>query len=197
MRRQQRSRGEKSLNIRMLQDTRRETDSDGGRGGRCDFVNKRPGSGLLRMPEQKLIMVVDDEAVVREVLCSYLELHGYRTVSRSDGLSAISCAKENMPDLVFLDIKMPGMDGIKTCNMFKKTLPSSPETGIIIITGYGSPENVEKSFVCGAIDVIKKPFDLEAINKRVNIWFELRSVFYDEFARRLVYRERVMEIFRT
>jgi len=142
------------------------------------------------MSERKLIMVVDDEEVIRDVLCTFLEKKGYEAVALPDGQSAISFVKTNEPDVVLLDIKMPGFDGIKTCRRLRQLLQASPRTGIIIITGYGSPKNIEKSFSSGAIDVIKKPFDLEDVSQRINIWFEVRNI-EDELSRSLLYTEKV------
>ena len=93
-----------------------------------------------------LIMIVDDEEVVREVLCSFLKKMGHQTVALPDGQSAISYAEHNKPDLVLLDIKMPGLSGIETCYKLKRMLQFSPPIGIIIITAYDSYETVEKSY---------------------------------------------------
>ena len=142
------------------------------------------------MSDQRLVMVVDDEEVIRDVLCTFLEKKGYRTVALPDGQSAISFAAREKPDVVLLDIKMPGLNGVKTCRRLKEMLQSSPSTGIIIITGYGSRSNVEKSFSSGAVDVIKKPFDLDDVDQRINIWFEVRNI-EDELSRLLLYTEKV------
>ncbi len=141
-------------------------------------TGRYPESKRLKgvVSESKLIMVVDDEAVIIDVLCSFLEKRGYKTFAIKDGQSAVSCAEKKKPDLVFLDIKMPGLNGIETCNRLKQTLQSSITTGIFMITGYYTRENVEKSYSAGAADVIKKPFDLEDINRRINKWFDLINV---------------------
>ena len=140
-----------------------------------DGVNKKFKMAMESKP--RLIMVVDDEDVVREVLCSYLKKKGYETVALPDGQTAISYAKNRKPDLVLLDIKMPGLNGIETCARLRQLSHQSyPNTGIIVITGYDSTENVGKSYSSGAIDVIKKPFDLEDIDQRINAWFEVRNI---------------------
>ncbi|HDH50125.1 MAG TPA: response regulator [Nitrospirae bacterium] len=139
----------------------------------------------------KMIMIVDDEAVVRDVLCSFLELKGYKTVAKSNGQSAISYAEKKKPDVVLLDIKMPGMNGIETCSRLKQVLPSSPGTGIIMITGHDSKGNLENAYSSGAIDFVKKPFDLEDVNQRIRIWYEVRNI-EDELSRLTKYSEKVM-----
>ncbi len=144
----------------------------------------------MMSPKLETIMIVDDEEVIRDVLSTYLEKKGHKTVTLEDGLSAVDYAKKEKPDLVLLDIRMPGLDGIETCHTLRRMLPSSPHTGIMIITGHGSPVNIERAFNSGAVDVIKKPFDLEDINKRINIWFEVRDID-DELSRSLTYTEKV------
>ncbi len=142
------------------------------------------------MSHPKLIMIVDDEEVIRDVLSSFLMKKGYETIPVEDGLSAVKNAKERKPDLILLDIKMPGINGLETCQMLKQTLQTNPPTGIIVVTGYDSDENIDKSYSSGAIDVIRKPFDLDDINRRVKIWFDVRDV-EDEFGRVLAYSERI------
>ncbi|GBE39589.1 MAG TPA: response regulator [Nitrospirae bacterium] len=142
------------------------------------------------MPGPKLIMVVDDEAAVRDVLCFFLELKGYKTVARSNGQSAISYAEKKKPDVVLLDIKMPGMNGIETCSRLKQVLPSSPGTGIIMITGHDSKGNLENAYSSGAIDFVRKPFELEDVHRRINTWFEVRNI-ESRMVRSLVYSAKV------
>ncbi|HDK16627.1 MAG TPA: response regulator [Nitrospirae bacterium] len=134
---------------------------------------------LTELPERstsQTVMVVDDERVVRDVLCMFLERKGYKTVALKDGHSAISMAGKQKPDVIFLDMKMPGLDGIKTCRRLKRVLRSSPGTGIIMITGYDPGMDLESLHASGAIDVISKPFDLKDISGRINIWFEVRDI---------------------
>ncbi len=124
----------------------------------------------------KLIMVVDDKKVVRDVLCIFFEKKGYRTLAFSDGQSAITSAGKEKPDVVLMDIKMPGLDGITACQRLRQMWHSSPYTGIMMITGHDSRRNMDKAFSSGAIDVIKKPFDLEDIDSRIDTWFQVRKI---------------------
>ncbi len=142
------------------------------------------------MAKSRLIMIVDDEKVIRDVLSSFLEKKGHQTVALPDGQSAISYAKHKKPALVLLDIKMPGLNGIETCSRLRQVSPFTPKPGIIIITGYDSRENIEKSYSSGAIDVIRKPLDMEDVNNRISTWFDL-SMFEDELMRVLVYAEKI------
>ena len=135
-------------------------------------------------------MIVDDEEVVRDVLSSFLIRKGFETILVEDGLSAVKYAEKRKPDLILMDIKMPGINGLETCQMLNQMLQTNPPTGVIIVTGYDSDENIEKSYSLGAIDVIRKPFDLDDINRRVKIWFDVRNV-EDAFGRTLAYSERI------
>ena len=137
-----------------------------------------------------LIMIVDDDEAVRDVLCSFLEKKGYQTMAVPDGQSSISDAEHNKPDLVLLDIKMPGLSGIETCYRLKQMFQSSPPTGVIIITAYDSYENVEKAYSLGAIDLIKKPFDLSDVNQRINAWFDVRNI-ENEVVQMRLYSEKI------
>ncbi len=142
------------------------------------------------MSKPMLILVVDDDEVVRDVLCSFLKKMGHLTVGLPDGQSAISYAEQNKPDLVLLDIKMPGLSGIETCYKLKRMLQFSPPMGIIIITAYDSYENLEKSNWLGAIDLIKKPFDLSDVNQRINAWYDVRNI-ENEVVRMRLYSEKI------
>ncbi len=144
------------------------------------------------MSKQKMVMVVDDEELVRDVLCSSLKYKGYKTVPIDNGRSAISFAEKNKPDIILMDIRMPGLNGIETCSRLKKMLKSAPTTGIIMITGYDAIENLENAYRSGAIDLIRKPFDMEDINRRINIWFNVRDI-KDDLSRLLTYSEKVMK----
>ncbi|HDK81861.1 MAG TPA: response regulator, partial [Nitrospirae bacterium] len=139
-------------------------------------LNQKDRSG------SKHILIVDDDEAVRDVLCSFLEKRGFTTAAVRDGKSAISFAATHVLDLIFLDIKMPGLDGIETCKklMLKRrkelALKLFPNTGIIIMTGYEFQEKENDPYLTGAIDVIRKPFDLKDVYLRVKTWFDLESI---------------------
>ncbi len=142
------------------------------------------------MSESKQIMVVDDEEIIRDMLCSFLQKEGYKTVAMNTGENAISYAEKNKPDLVLLDIKMPGLNGFETCYILNLIPPISPRTGVMIISGYASPGNVEESLNKGAIDVIKKPFDLDDVRYRISTWFDKCSI-EDDVLRLKEYTKKV------
>jgi DNA-binding response OmpR family regulator len=101
------------------------------------------------------IMIVDDEAVVHELLTHYLEREGFEVISVYSG----SCALEKMvsckPDLILLDILLPGLDGLEVCHEIRK----KSDVPVIFITSRNAPHEVAFGLVIGGDNYIKKPFD--------------------------------------
>lgn len=104
------------------------------------------------------ILVVDDELIVRESLIGWLKKGGYDVDSASSGAEALERLKEKEYDLVFIDIKMPDMNGI---DVLKNLKESSPNTLVIMITAYGSVETAVEAMKLGASDYLMKPFEPE------------------------------------
>lgn len=107
-----------------------------------------------------VILVVDDEEGIRETLSEILEDEGYQVVSASTGEEAINIFKMESPDLVFLDIWLPGMDGIETLREIKNLRKDVP---VIMISGHGTIEIAIKAVQMGACDFIEKPLSLDRI----------------------------------
>lgn len=109
------------------------------------------------MEEKKIeVLVVDDEADFREVMTFWLESKGYSTVVATDGKTAIEVVKEKKPDIVFMDLRMPVMDGIeatKRIREFDKDLP------IIIISAYVDDPKIKEATPYGVSGVFYKGKD--------------------------------------
>jgi DNA-binding response OmpR family regulator len=106
------------------------------------------------------ILVVDDEKDVGELVQSFLEGHGYQVVTASSAQRAFELVNLEKPDLVFLDVVMPGMDGIQCLKEIRKI---NPDTIVIMVSGLHD-ENVAKEAIrYGAYDYLTKPFDLQFI----------------------------------
>jgi DNA-binding NtrC family response regulator len=117
-------------------------------------------------PEASLrILIVDDEMVVRETLTAMVKHFGHATDCASDGLSAQEIMKGNDYDVVFLDIRMPGLDGITLLQWCKEKDMTSQ---IIIMTGHGEEETREKALRYGAFAFLNKPFKLDEISQLIN-----------------------------
>lgn len=110
------------------------------------------------------ILVVDDEPAITELLSRSLRDEGYRVFTMDRGEGAVATVREEKPEVVLLDIKMPGMDGIETLSQIREF---NKESSIIILTAYGSMDTVIEAMKLGAYDYITKPFDLEKLKSLI------------------------------
>ncbi len=112
-----------------------------------------------------LILIVDDEATILQSLSGILSDEGYETLTASNGYEALKIIEEESPDLVLLDIWMPGMDGIETLREIKRT---NPFLQVIIISGHGTIETAVKATKLGGYDFIEKPLSIETVVVTIN-----------------------------
>lgn len=109
------------------------------------------------------VLVVDDDAHIRELVRLYLEDEGIEVVQKGNGAEALEYAENHSPDLVVLDIMMPGMDGWDLCAKLRE-LGDMP---ILMITAKGEPADRIKGFKLGTDDYLAKPFDPMELMLRV------------------------------
>jgi len=109
---------------------------------------------LSSFTKLKSILVIDDEAIVRESMAIYLEDSGYNVIQASDGKQGIALFCEFQPDLVLCDLRMPEMDGM---TVLAKISVLAPETPIIIVSGAGQINDVVEALRLGALDYLVKP----------------------------------------
>ncbi len=114
------------------------------------------------------ILVVDDEPEITEIIEAFLENAGYNVRVENQPHNAIQLARELKPDLILLDIMMPGTDGYHICNQIKED-PDMSETPVIFLTGKDTKDDQGKSFQVGGDMFIKKPFSCERLLEIVNI----------------------------
>lgn len=105
-----------------------------------------------------LILIVDDQEDIRRSLTGILEDEGYQVLTADNGSDAIEMAREEVPDLVLLDIWMPGLDGIQTLERLKNLLP---DLTVVMMSGHGTIETAVKATKLGAYDFVEKPFSLD------------------------------------
>ncbi len=106
------------------------------------------------------ILVVDDEKDIRTSLSGILEDEGYEVITAASGVEGIESAQQELPDLVLLDIWMPGMDGLETLEKLKGMFP---QVTVIMISGHGTIETAVRATKLGAFDFIEKPLSLEKV----------------------------------
>ncbi len=102
------------------------------------------------------ILIVDDEPDMRLAVRNVLKLRGYEITEAGDGPAAIALAKENRPDLVLLDMRLPGMDGMEVLSALKKVDDTVP---VVMITGYGHIQSAVDVMKLGASEYLQKPFE--------------------------------------
>jgi len=106
-------------------------------------------------PKSFNVLVVDDEEEIRNLFQRLLGSSQEVIVAR-DGYEALEKAKEKSFDLVFLDVRLPGMDGVETLEQFKEI---QPDAIVVMMSGYSVEEDVRRALAMGAQDFIPKPFD--------------------------------------
>lgn len=122
---------------------------------------------------QPKIMVVDDDHGMRVTLEGIFEERGYAVVGAADGYQAIELARETSFALIFMDIKMPGINGVDTYREIKKF---RPETVVVMMTGFSVEELVKEARDEGAYTVIYKPLDMEQVNDIIQAVLKPTSV---------------------
>jgi len=106
------------------------------------------------------ILVVDDEAEIRRSVRMILEYEGYEVIEASSGPEGVTLVERESPDLVFLDIKMPGMDGLDALQRIKASKETLP---VVIISGHGTVSTAVEATKAGAFDFIEKPLASERV----------------------------------
>jgi two-component system nitrogen regulation response regulator NtrX len=106
------------------------------------------------------ILVVDDEAEIRRSVRMILEYEGYDVMEASSGPEGVALAEKESPDLVFLDVKMPGMDGLEALQRIRTVSETLP---VVIISGHGTVSTAVEATKAGAFDFIEKPLASERV----------------------------------
>ncbi len=132
------------------------------------------------------ILVVDDELAMREALRDWLNEDGYEVGLAGSGEEAITLVNKGHWDIMFLDLKMPGMDGIET---LKKVKEINPEIEIIMMTAYATIDTAVKAMKEGAFDYLVKPFEPDEIQIQINKIMERRELKIEN----LILRQRLEE----
>ena len=123
------------------------------------------------MEEKASILIVDDDVSMTRSTTLILEHNGYAVTTAKGGPEAIQRVKERAFDMIFIDIKMPLMDGVETYKRIKKIRPGAVVT---MMTGYAVEDLVQEALQEGAYTVLYKPLDMEEVFQLVNRAVEAR-----------------------
>ena len=131
------------------------------------------------MPDSKNILVVEDDSDIRELISFNLKNEGYQVFEANDGEVGIDKARNNNPDLILLDLMLPGIQGLDVCRIIKSD-QETKEIPIIMVTALGQEEDIVKGLETGADDYITKPFSIKVLIARVNAVLK-RSIEVGEY----------------
>jgi len=115
---------------------------------------------IEKVLEKNLILIVDDRLEDRQLFADILTDKKYRVTTAKDGYEAIEIVKKDNFNIIFIDVKMPGIDGIKTYEQIHTIKPDVP---VIMITGYSVEEMLEEAVNKGAYACLHKPLDMEEV----------------------------------
>jgi DNA-binding response OmpR family regulator len=115
------------------------------------------------MEEAKLILVVDDEARMRRFMQMNLDLEGYRVIEAENGLQAVNRVRDDLPDLVLMDVMMPELDGFEALRLIRET----SNVPVIMLTVKGDEDDRVRGLELGADDYVTKPFSPRELSSRI------------------------------
>ena len=104
------------------------------------------------------VLVVDDDPVILQLISLNLELEGHEILSAASGIEALTAARTERPQVMVLDVMLPGMDGFEVC----RTLSQDPETAdipILLLSARALRSDVQRGLDAGAVEYVTKPFD--------------------------------------
>jgi len=119
------------------------------------------------------ILIVEDNENNRNLFRDILEFHGYAVTVATDGHEGVAKASELMPDLILMDIQMPGMDGMTATQMLKKD-PATNGLKIIALTSFAMQADREKFLAAGFDDYLSKPINTRELPQLIQQWLEAK-----------------------
>ncbi|KKO52592.1 response regulator [Paenibacillus sp. DMB20] len=123
------------------------------------------------MNKQK-VLIVDDQNGIRILLMEVFSSEGYETFQAANGKTALDIVKKHEPDLVLLDMKIPGMDGLEILKHIKQM---NPDIKVIMMTAYGELDMIKEATDLGALMHFTKPFDIDEMRLAVNMQLQDKS----------------------
>lgn len=130
---------------------------------------------MLSAPEDSLILVVDDTTTNLEIVFNILTNVGFKVITENDGERALQQVESKVPDLILLDVMMPGIDGFETCKRLKGNSVTY-DIPVIFMTANSDTDSKVKGLNIGAVDYITKPFHEEELLARIKTHLQLRNL---------------------
>jgi two-component system cell cycle response regulator len=121
------------------------------------------------------VLVADDSLVIRAVVREHLETGGYRVVEAVDGFAAVERCRDDPPDVVLLDIEMPGLDGYEVLSELKSD-PRVKDLPVVFLTSRGGMDDVVAGLRAGAHDYLRKPFEAAELLARVGAAYQVKQL---------------------
>ena len=113
------------------------------------------------------VLIIEDEPDIRDLLEFHLKKEGYNVLTSSDGEDGLKVARNQSPNLILLDLLLPGIKGLDVCRVLKSDVNTS-KINIIMVTALGQEENIVKGLETGADDYVSKPFNMSILLARIS-----------------------------
>jgi two-component system response regulator AtoC len=123
--------------------------------------------------ERFRVLVIDDDPGVRDYMEALVSRQGYHVDAVADGEQALATLSDTRPDVVTLDVVLPGMDGLETLRRLKQRLPEVP---VVMLSGHGQARNIVEAMRLGASDFLRKPFEVEELELAFQKALEKRAL---------------------
>ncbi|MBC8412094.1 response regulator, partial [bacterium] len=126
----------------------------------------------INNPDTALILLVDDSEDIRIQVKHYLASEGYRFIEGTNGQEALTLFEQHHPDLIMLDLAMPGIDGIETCARLR-LLPGGEQVPVLVLTAMDDRESIDNAFNAGADEYVNKPVHWPVLRHRIKSLLEV------------------------
>jgi two-component system response regulator AtoC len=123
--------------------------------------------------EQFRVLVIDDDPGVRDYMEALVTRQGYRVFAVADGEQALQTLDETLPDVITLDVVLPGIDGLETLSRLKQRMPEVP---VVMLSGHGQARTIVEAMRLGASDFLRKPFEVEELELAFQKALEKRAL---------------------
>ena len=131
-------------------------------------LNPQTPSGKHKvLPAPKVILVVEDNAMNLDLMTSLLEAHDFTVLSARNGADGVDMALEQVPDLILMDVSLPGMNGLEAVNQLKAH-PITEDIPVVAVTAHALANDRRAAFRAGCVAFMTKPIDTRTLIKEIN-----------------------------